>query len=669
MPALLARALAVLCFFQCGMASAEAWKKAKPGTSTEGQVLALFGEPTQRRTVEDERVLTYEEDAAPAGTLRADFRVEARNGRLRRIDVYPASAPSRDTVERMFGPACPRAGRAKKPCHEVKLSPLNEPYFHYASRGLAVFFSKGEVRVLTYLAPARGRRALTAELAPPEALEASPTEPSLPKEASVSVAPSHVAVPVEPAAPVPAPAGLTPVAQAPTTGSSDLAVAEIGELPGAAASAMDDELRPARIVDDAGQGAGTGRPGEEVPAGPRPLSEPEDVPASGSASRERTDLLTLGALFFQRAQVDLNRRASDDANAVQPYFPGLVDVYLDFKPQENLRTYVVGRLAYDPLDPELSTPRASVDKLWLYFGVLDRVFVTAGRQHIKWGSSRIWNPTDFLRDPNPDPLGVFDLRSGVDMVKVNIPWESLASNLWLLATADMEDSPTEGTPRLRYGGAVRAEVALGASELIATASFLERRRPRYGLDYSLGVGPLDFNAEVALLRDADLPLWRRSGDGFVRREVEGTQVQASGGVSLRLRLVDLYQAVVRLEGFYNQLGGSDPGLLTWLVSTGDYQPLFFGRYYGLAQLSVTKRSPAIPTVSLTLLGNVDVPSYLGRLDFNFYTKNEVGIAGFVEVPFGPKGGEFRFQPDPSVASVPATDLGLFRAGLSLRFKL
>jgi hypothetical protein len=232
----------------------------------------------------------------------------------------------------------------------------------------------------------------------------------------------------------------------------------------------------------------------------------------------------------------------------------------------------------------------------------------------------------------------------------------------------MEDAP-EGAPRpIRYGGAVRAEVTLGTSELIATAAFLERRRPRYGLDYSLGIGPFDLNAEVALLRDSDFQLWERTPDGFVERSIEGTQVQASGGASVELRLADIYRTVVRLEGLYNPLGDSDRRLLTWVQSTGDYQPLYFGRLYGLAQVSVTRRSVNEPNLTLTVLGNVGDPSFLGRLDFSIL-RNEVAIAGFVEAPFGESGGEFRFQPDPSVAALPATDLGLFRVGLSLRLRL
>ncbi|AKQ68464.1 hypothetical protein A176_005376 [Myxococcus hansupus] len=651
MPAPFIRLLALLSLLSGGLAFAEPWKKAQPGTSTEQQVRGLFGAPTREQSAPGELVLIYEGEEALSGTRRAHFHLETKSRRLRRIDVFPGTVPTRDTVERMFGPGCSHSGSRKASCYEVKLSSRNEPYFHYVARGLAVFFSDGDVQSLAYLPRGRGRQARSADIAPPE-VENEPEPATVPENPDGRVD-SNV--------PGPAPVEVATVDDAPTPPQP----AETSSEPETNDSPFA-ELRPATIAgEDTVQ---TGPASGTVTTGPPPLNEPKDTPQPETFRTARPDVLTLGGYYFQRADVLLTRRASDSATVAQPVFPALVDVYLDFRPQENLRTYVVGRLIYDPLDPNFSTPKTNLDKLWLYFGLFEQVFVTAGRQHVKWGSSRIWNPTDFLRAPNPDPLGVFDLRTGVDMVKVNIPFESLAANLWVVGTANLEDTPEGGLPQIRYGGAVRAEVALGTSELIATAAFLERRRPRYGLDYSLGVGVFDLNAEVALVQDSDLRLWTRGDEGFVVRPRTGFQVQASGGIAAQLRVADTYRTVLRLEGFYNQLGSDDRGLLTWLQTTGDYRPLFFGRMYGLAQLSVTARSNYEPTVSLTALGNVSDASYLGRLDLSF-SKDNVAVAGFVEAPFGASGSEFRFQPDLSVAELPREDMGLFRVGLNLRLRL
>ena len=64
-------------------------------------------------------------------------------------------------------------------------------------------------------------------------------------------------------------------------------------------------------------------------------------------------------------------------------------------------------------------------------------------------------------------------------------------------------------------------------ELIASAAFQQGRRPRYGLDLSFGVGVLDFNAELALVRDSNVRLWARDGEGFVERGFGGPKLVAS----------------------------------------------------------------------------------------------------------------------------------------------
>ncbi|QSQ19550.1 hypothetical protein JY651_30080 [Pyxidicoccus parkwayensis] len=649
-PPLPVRTAVLLCIVCGSTATAEPWKGARPGTTTERQVVRLLGEPTRRGDEGQELVLVYEDAQAPEGTRRAELHLTPKTRRLRRIDLEPDTAPTREAIEQKYGPEC-GPGRAGKPCYQVRVTPDSEPYFHYAWRGLAVFFSGGEVRALTYLPPARSRRSAALPVPPPPWLKESPAS---------SVAPTEG--PKEEAAPAVA---------TPDPGAMDLAVASIvDETGGAAGAAAAEELTVPTIVEASGKPitASGSTPGADAESdeGPQPLSQPEVLDENSFDVQH--DPLTVGGIYYQRAELYGASRASEAGTALQPNFPALLDIYLDAKPVDGLRGFAVGRLLYDPVDPALSTPKTSLDKLWLYFGLADRVFFTIGRQHVRWGSNKVWTPTNFLRDPNPDPLDAYDLRPGVDMLKINIPWESLASNLWLVGTANLDSAATNPSG-IQYGGAVRAEVALGTSELIATAHFREARRPRFGLDYSLGVGRFDFNAEVAVLQDSDTRVWERSGDTFVERSIDGPQIQAAGGIQAQFRVADVYRTVVRLEGLYNQLGTTDRKLLTWEQSTGDFQPLYFGRLYGMAQIAVTARNVYEPTFALTVLGNVSDPSFLARLDVNGSRLRDVVVAAFVEMPFGERGGEFRFQPDPTVADLPATDLGLFRVGINLRLRL
>ncbi|OJT18527.1 hypothetical protein BO221_41475 [Archangium sp. Cb G35] len=430
--------------------------------------------------------------------------------------------------------------------------------------------------------------------------------------------------------------------------------------PPASASALDEWMQPATIENPSES------PSAPEQATPAPAQVPivDTGPSRAPKPERERDLLTLGGLYYQRAEF-LGFQGLD-GQTMQPVLPSLADIFMDVQPSDELRGFVRGRLLYDALDPVLSTPQVTLDQFWFRFSLGRSVFFTIGRQQLRWGSSKVWNPTDFLQEPNPRPLDVLDLRTGIDMLKVNIPWEATASNLWLIATADLKGPATQ---RLRYGGAVRAEMALGPSELSLTAAFQQGRRPRYGLGWSVGVGPLDFNTELALVRDSLTRGWRRTAEGFSERPYEGPKLLASGGVEGTFRLGDVYRANVRLEGFYNALGYEDRALLTWVHSTGDYRSLFFGRAYAMAQVRVDRRSIAEPSAGITVISNLSDRSFLGRLDAGLGVLRDVNVQAYLEMPFGERGGEFLFEPDATVAELPSSSHLLFRAGLGVTIRM
>ncbi|HEX5751035.1 MAG TPA: hypothetical protein VFZ09_32715 [Archangium sp.] len=598
------------------MAGAQELRDARPGVTTGQEVLRSFGRPTRRTpTPKGGTVLSYQRTAAPEGTRGAFFTLDAE-GLLQRIDVIPKRPPTRASLEKTHGPECSEDTPPERPCYEVQRTPRGFA-LNYARLGLLVNFEKKRVKSLTYVAPA------------PE-----------PESESESESESE------------------PLASTPEPSSGS----------GTASGELDMSLRPAAVESSEPESESESESGagpESAPAEPRTLAS---APTASETAREAESLqrttLAMGGRILQQGYVSGSRLGPD--TRMRPSIPALVDLYLDATPGSSFRGFVVGRLVYDPLDQGLSGPRVILDQLWLRFDVASRVFFTLGRQQIKWGSSRIWNPTDFLQRPNPQPLEAFDLRTGVDMLKVNIPFEPLSSNLSLFATADL-NGPA-GDP-LRYGGAVRAEVAVGTSEFAASAAFLQGRRPRFGLDWSMGAGPFDLNAELALVQDTTVGLWQRTADGFEPREFGGPKLLASAGVNTQLRFADVYRLGLRLEGFYNSLGYEDRSYLTWLIAQDDYQPLFFGRYYAMGQLSFTRRSIYVPTLNFTVLSNVLDRSFYGRVDFMVVPITELKVFAFVEAPFGQRGTEFRFVPDPAIAPLPATGLSLFRVGFSVQMRM
>ncbi|WP_257454341.1 hypothetical protein [Archangium lipolyticum] len=630
-PAALVRTALVSLLLASGRtATAAEWNGAEPGITRTQELLQRFGKPARRSQKGGQLLLDYRGRTLPRDTRGVRFHVDPERELLQRIEVFPRKPPTRAELEETFGPACVDEARSEAPCYQVRATPDNQLSFHYPTLGVEVIFQRGRVRTLVY-----------------QPVDAQPRS----VEASAPPAPEPTAEPA-PAAPA-------------------------EPLPTASPSSEDEDLglkRPTVVTDASTLDTGLPpRPAEVTPsAEPEPTALPgrvtiTDVEAPAAREEQGSrphDILSLGGIYYQRVELSGTRQSR--VTTLQPTLPSLVDLFVDVKPSESVRSFVRGRLLFDPLDPAYSKPQVLLDQLWIKFALADRVFITAGRQQLKWGSSRVWNPTDFLRQPNPLPLDVFDLRTGVDMLKVNVPWEALASNLWLVATADLNGPESQ---RLRYGGAVRAEVTLGTSELSATAAVQQGRRPRYGLDWNVGVGLFDFNAEVALVRDSPFQRWERTGEGFTPRPVDGPKVLASVGAQSTFRFAQVFRAVLRLEGFYNQLGYDDRSLLTWLRSTGDYQALYFGRYYLMGQFSLERRSAIEPAMFLTLLANVRDASFLPRLDVALLPLREVYVSAFIEAPFGQRGGEFRFEPDPSVAELPITGRSLLRAGLSVRIRM
>src|SRR5262249_50695918 len=205
--------------------------------------------------------------------------------------------------------------------------------------------------------------------------------------------------------------------------------------------------------------------------------------------------------------------------------PSLLDVYLDARPNPRVRAFVLGRMSFDPTRPlngnttplgtscgqgafvgtsatgftTFSTgrgPNSLLDQMWIRFDVLETVFVTAGKQHVRWGTGRFWQPTDYLHSLKRNPLDVFDARGGTSMVKLHVPWESKGWNFYGVAVTE---DPTDATASLtQVAGGGRAELVILGAEVGIDALFKRYQKPRVGIDLSTGIGDFDVYADVAI---------------------------------------------------------------------------------------------------------------------------------------------------------------------------
>src|ERR1700748_1032903 len=128
------------------------------------------------------------------------------------------------------------------------------------------------------------------------------------------------------------------------------------------------------------------------------------------------------------------------------------------------------------------------------FDILNHVFVTAGKQHVRWGTGRFWQPTDYLHPVKRNPLDVFDARPGQTMLKVHVPVEDLGWNFYGFAVTE---DPNQSTPELKQvAGGGRAELVILGAEVGLDALVKEGQKPRYGVDLSTGIWEFDVYADV-----------------------------------------------------------------------------------------------------------------------------------------------------------------------------
>jgi hypothetical protein len=418
---------------------------------------------------------------------------------------------------------------------------------------------------------------------------------------------------------------------------------------------------------------------------------------------EKEDPLKLGGVLYLRSNV-FSREGVAPADWTFTA-PSLTDVYLDVRPDDRVRGFVLGRMFFDPTETASSTsvvpgtarvpnPRGVLDQLWVRFDVEHAAFVTVGRQHVKWGVGRFWNPTDYLHAVRRDPLAAFDERTGTTMARVHVPWEKRGWNFYGAAVAEplvtqaasplfpvpQQPPPPASNALGAIGGGARAEIVVGTWEIGADAVAQRGIRPRYGVDVTGGMGEVDVRGELALRTGSDVPLWARVPGvpasaplavQYAVREPSGVRPAATLGAEWVHKYSDEDAFTLGVEYFYNSNGYDDPRVYPVLLATSSFTPFYLGRHYAGAYL-VLPRPGAwnLHTFTLSLLANMSDESALARLDWNMSLLTYLTLEAYAQGHMGRDGGEFRLAvhlpPDElpgtaipaSLRGAPAVDVGL-----------
>jgi hypothetical protein len=419
--------------------------------------------------------------------------------------------------------------------------------------------------------------------------------------------------------------------------------------------------------------------------------------------------LQIGGQIYLRAQSTGYQNAYPDKWTLAT--PALVDAYFDARPNPRVRAFILGRMSYNATAaPDGSTqptvnglpvggmgafaggsptgfttfsstrgPTSVLDQMWIRFDISQRVFVTAGKQHVRWGTGRFWQPTDYLHLLKRNPLDVFDARQGTTMLKLHFPWEDRGWNFYAFGVAE---DPNTATPTLRQvAGGARAEIVIGGAEIGLDALVKRDAKPRVGIDFSTGIWDFDIYADVGIRSGEDFnvvekvpsttmcisdpntdpPTTMLTDDlssQYAVHPLSGIKTQAVGGINYSRKYNDNDLWTVGAEYFYNQPGYTDPSIYPGLLFNQAGTPMlnFFytGRHYAALFASLpAPYSWNYTTFTFSTLGNLSDMSFVSRLDYSVTLLTHLTFEAFGAVHYGTRGGEFRIAIDVD----PATGLG------------
>ncbi|HUO58757.1 MAG TPA: hypothetical protein VMV05_11335 [bacterium] len=314
--------------------------------------------------------------------------------------------------------------------------------------------------------------------------------------------------------------------------------------------------------------------------------------------------------------------------------PNILFLYLDSKLENDNRVFARIRAFYDPTGVSSGSPTAnsytnpygfgngtsdnlnvSLQELRISTNLDHKVFFTLGRQKVKYGAGKFFNPTDFL---NSQPFNFFlpsDERPGVDMVKMQIP--SGTANLYAVG---LTGNPTYGNPA---GGYFRGEAAynglgdfLEAGEISLSGYLPKGQSGRGGFDISQGVGDLDVYFEGAAGQNS-------SGNW---------QGAFSTGGSWQTKYGDRQTETVSFEGEYSQypIPSQTTGFTTYTSTQFGVFAVVLSGPGGLTDITFVE----------TNLYDFNGQSGFSRMDTVCQFTERISGRVYVSAPWGPAGGTF-----------------------------
>ena len=363
----------------------------------------------------------------------------------------------------------------------------------------------------------------------------------------------------------------------------------------------------------------------------------------GDLISAKEDRVAIGGGVYWNTQWRFEEDAGFDPAVASP---ALMSLYLDARPNDNIRLYSRGRvfhqMSYDAETSEGERTRADLDQLWLKTHANNQIYFTAGLQPVRWGVGRIWNPTDFLNQRQKDPFALIDTRGGLPLVKVHVPFEAQGANVYAIVNWDSLQELKETYT------AVRAEVLLGTSELTISGGAGRNSPLKLASDLSTPIGPLDVRLELSWTQGATYSEGWRDAASLFLPDVDSSApledyFQALVGAEWAINYSDTRSFFIGLEYFYNQAGTDNPDLYPITLARGDGAPLYLGQHYlsgylVLPGLGAERNYGAY----LSTIVNLNDQTALIRADMRASMYRNLSVALSLSRFVGER-GEFRFE--------------------------
>jgi hypothetical protein len=294
------------------------------------------------------------------------------------------------------------------------------------------------------------------------------------------------------------------------------------------------------------------------------------------------------------------------------------EIYLDAKATDGVRALLRARVEQPAVAAPAggkggsASPGMAIDEAKVQANFCKVLFVTAGRQKMKFGAARFFNPTDFPNRQRRDPFAIDDRRPGVDALKLHLPVGM--TNLYAIALPSSNSlvGDTSG-----YG---RAEVAFGAGEVSVSALAQRNKDTKAGADISLAVGDVDVYGEVS---------------------ADGHESYATG-LSWDIKLSDSDALTLGAEYFRNGIGFEKSGSYLAALKAGTHQPLELGREYAAMSAYLAKpRWMSDATLILSAIGNLSDGSRVVVPQVYYAVTSDLTASLRLALPSGESDGEFR----------------------------